>query len=199
MQVPLEISFRGVERTQAIENLITEQAAKLEQVCDHITSVRISVEKPQEHQRSGNPYRVRIIARVPPGHELVAARDPAERDLHDPLDKIIRETFNALRRQVKETNEKQKREVKRHPAQETGAVVSKLFKEDGYGFLVTPEGREVYFHRNSVLHHGFDRLVIGAGVRFSEEQGEKGAQATSLELIDKPVGKFAQGNGIEGP
>lgn len=199
MQMPMEVSFRGVERTHAMERLISEQAAKLEQVCDHITSVRVTVEKPQEHQRSGNPYRVRIIARVPPGHELVAARDPTERDLHDPLDKIIREAFNALRRQVKEVNDKQKGDVKRHPAQETGAVISKLFKQEGYGFILNPEGQEVYFHRNSVLHGDFDRLVIGAGVRYVEELGEKGVQASSLELVDKPSGNIARADGIERP
>jgi cold shock CspA family protein len=199
MQVPLEVSFRGVERTHAMERLISEQAAKLENLCDHIVSVRVSVEKPQEHQRNGNPFRVRAIARIPPGHELVAARDPTERDLHDPLDKVIRETFHALGRQVKEVNERQKREVKRHPEQETQGVVAKLLKNDGYGFIVSPEGQEIYFHRNSVLHHDFDRLVIGAGVRYHEEMGEKGLQASSVELIDKPAGNIARGDGLGRP
>lgn len=199
MQVPLEVSFRGVDRTHAMERLIGEQAAKLEHLCDHIVSIRVSVEKPQEHQANGNPYRVRAIARIPPGHELVAARDPTERDLHDPLDKVIRETFHALGRQVKEVNERQKGEMKRHPQQETQAVISKLFKQEGYGFILSPEGREIYFHRNSVLHHDFDRLVIGTGVRYHEEMGEKGAQASSVELIDKPAGKVARADGIERP
>lgn len=199
MQIPLEVSFRGVERTHAMERLIREQTSKLEQVCDHITSVRISVEKPQEHQRVGNPYRVRVIARVPPGHELVAARDPVERDLHDPLDKVIREAFHALGRQVKEVNQRQKGDVKRHPAQETGGVISKLFKEEGYGFILSPGSREIYFHRNSVLSHDFDRLVIGAGVRYTEELGEKGPQATTVELTDKPAAHIARGDGLARP
>jgi cold shock CspA family protein len=197
MQMPMEVSFRGVERTHAMERLISEQAEKLEQVCDHITSVRISVEKLQEHQKSGNPFRVRILARIPPGHELVAARDPTERDLHDPLDKIVRDAFNALRRQVKQLNQKQKGDVKWHPEQETGAFVSKLFKRDGYGFLMTPDGREIYFHRNSVLHDDFDRLVIGVGVRYAEEMGDKGAQASSLELLEKLSGRIARAEGLK--
>lgn len=108
MEIPLEITFRGVARTPAIEELIAEQAAKLEKLSDHIISLRVAIEKPQEHQASGNPFRVRLIARIPPGHELVADRDPLERDLHDPLDKVIRDTFYALGRQVKEVNQRQK-------------------------------------------------------------------------------------------
>lgn len=195
--MPMEVSFRGVERTHAMERLISDQAEKLEQVCDHIISVRVSVEKPQEHQRSGNPYRVRIMARIPPGHELVAARDPSDRDLHDPLDKVVRDAFNALRRQIGQLNQKQKGDVKWHPEQETGALVSKLFKRDGYGFILTPEGREIYFHRNSVLHGDFDRLVIGVGVRYAEEMGDKGAQATSLELVEKISGRIARVEGLK--
>ena len=199
MQVPVEVSFRGVERTHAMERLIDEQAAKLEQLCDHIVSLRVSVEKLQEHQKIGNPFRVRAIARIPPGHELVAARDPTERDLHDPLDKVIRETFHALGRQVKEVNERQKRHVKRHPEQETMGVISKLFPREGYGFILTPEGQEVYFHQNSVLHRDYERLVIGAGVRYHEEMGEKGAQASTVELVDKPAGNLARGDGLGRP
>lgn len=199
MQIPLEVSFRGVEKTHAVERLIGEQAAKLEQVCDHIVSVRVTVEKPQEHQRNGNPYRVRVIARIPPGHELVAARDPVERDLHDPLDKVIRETFHALGRQVKEVNERQKGLMKRHPAQETGGVITKLFREQGYGFILSPEGQEIYFHRNSVLNRDFDRLMLGVGVRYVEEPGEKGPQATTVELTDKPGGRIARGDAIRRP
>lgn len=192
MQLPLEISFRGVERTHAMERLISEQAKKLEQVCDRITSIRVTVEKPQEHQRAGNPYRVRVVVRIPPGHELVAGRDPMERDLHDPLDKIIRESFNAMRRQAKEVNQRQKGDVKAPPVREMRGVVVKLFDRDAYGFLQTPDGQEIYFHANSVLHGDFDRLVIGAGVRYTEELGDEGAQASSLELVEKPSGRLAR-------
>jgi cold shock CspA family protein len=67
-----------------------------------------------------------------------------------------------------------------------GAVVTKLFRDEGYGFIKTREGRDIYFHRNSVLHHDFDRLTIGTAVRFEEEEGEKGPQATSVQVVDKP-------------
>jgi cold shock CspA family protein len=55
-------------------------------------------------------------------------------------------------------------------------------RHEGYGFLTTPEGREIYFHRHSVLEPGFDRLDIDAEVRFAEEQGEKGPQASTVYI-----------------
>ena len=60
MKVALEITFRGLERTDALEALIREKADSLERVCDHITSCRVAVEVPQQHQRRGRAYHVRI-------------------------------------------------------------------------------------------------------------------------------------------
>jgi cold shock CspA family protein len=65
------------------------------------------------------------------------------------------------------------------------ALVSKLFPEEGYGFLSTPDGREIYFHRDSVLHEGFDYLKMGTEVTFVEAEGKEGPQASTV----KPVGK----------
>jgi cold shock CspA family protein len=62
--------------------------------------------------------------------------------------------------------------------------VARIFPQDGYGFIATPEGRELYFHRNSVLEPGFDQLEVGTEVRFDEEMGEQGLQATSVKAID---------------
>ena len=66
MNVPLEISFREVEKTQSLEDLIRGEAASLEEVNDHVSSCRVSVEQPQKHLKSGSPYRVRIDMTVPP-------------------------------------------------------------------------------------------------------------------------------------
>jgi cold shock CspA family protein/ribosome-associated translation inhibitor RaiA len=197
MEVPIEISFRGVERTPAMEKLIREQAEKLEQVCDHLTSVRVTVEKPQEHLSTGNPYRVRVIARIPPGHELVASREPGEGDMHAPVEKVIRETFHAVWRQVKEIKQRQRGEVKKHPAQETAGIVVKLFKEEGYGFILAPEGHEIYFHQNSVLHGDFDRMSVGVGVRYLEESGNNGPQASTVDIVDKPGQRAGRGEQAE--
>jgi cold shock CspA family protein/ribosome-associated translation inhibitor RaiA len=186
MQIPLKMTFRNVRKTPEIEALIRKQAVKLERYCDHIVSCRVAVEKPQEHQRTGNPFRVRIDVTVPPAHEIVAVRESSKGDLHDHLATVLRNAFEAMRRQLSKLVEKQRRDVKSHPEQEVTGLVVRLFPEEGYGFIKTVEGREIYFHRNSLVENDFDRLEIGTGVRWDEEEGEKGPQATSVRIMDKP-------------
>jgi cold shock CspA family protein len=192
MQIPLEITFRDVRKTEAIEKLIHEKVAKLEKTCDYMVSCRIAVEMPQRNQQTGNPFRVRIDMRVPPGHELVIKRESSQGKINGTLPQTLREAFSAAGRQLKELVEKQRAEVKTHPEQEQVAFVEKLFKKEGYGFIRTKDGREVYFHRNSVLNNDFQRLEIGTGVRFEEAPGVKGPQTSTLQIIDKPGARVSE-------
>ena len=186
MQVPLKITFRNVRKTPDIEALIGKQAAKLERVCNHIVSCRMAVEKPQQHQRTGNPFRVRIDVTVPPQHELVVIREASEGDLHQRLPTVLRGAFGVMRRQVKKLAEKQRSQIKTHPEQAVGGFVSLLLRREAYGFIRSLDGREIYFHENSMPAGEFGRLEIGTGVRWVEEQGEKGPQASALRIVDKP-------------
>jgi len=187
MQVPLSVTFRNVRKNAAIENLVRNQAGKLERVCDHIVSCRIAVEKPQEHQKSGNSFRVRIDVAVPPEHKLVVTREAGEGDLHEQLPTVIRDAFAAMRRRLRKLVEKQHGDVKTHPAQEVGGLVVRLFRDQGYGFIKSVDGEEVYFHKNSLPGDEFDRLEIGSGVQWHEEQGLEGPQASTVRIIDKPA------------
>jgi cold shock CspA family protein len=74
--------------------------------------------------------------------------------------------------------------VKQHEGAPLGTV-SELDPLGEFGFLETDDGREIYFHRNSVLEGGFASLSIGARVTFAEEMGDKGPQASTV----KPMGK----------
>jgi len=53
---------------------------------------------------------------------------------------------------------------------------------EDYGFLKTPDGREIYFNKNSVLLPGFDRLEVGTEVLYAEEVGERGPQASRVRV-----------------
>ncbi|MDH6062938.1 HPF/RaiA family ribosome-associated protein [Umezakia ovalisporum] len=207
MKLPPEITYRNVEKTNAIDTLVHEKIAKLEHVCHQINSCHIAIEKIHHRPRSGSPYRVRIDITVPPGHEIVAERNPAESNQYDPLDAVIRDTFNAACQQLVELNRQQhesncaKRSAggngrqNQEELQATTALVTKLFKDRGYGFVRTLDGREIYFHRNSVLHDDFERLQIGTAVHLTQELGEQGPQASTVKIIDKPsppVGKSEQ-------
>jgi cold shock CspA family protein/ribosome-associated translation inhibitor RaiA len=182
MQIPLEIAFRGVPRWEKAEADVRAHAAELERFCDRITRCRVLVEAPHQHQDKGQIYHVRIDLTVP-GKEIVVKRDPAEHRPHEDLYLAIRDAFRAARRQIQDYVRERRGFVKAHEAPPHGHV-TRLFPKEGYGFLETPEGHEVYFHRNAVLDD-FAELAVGSEVRFAEEQGDRGPQATTLRLVGR--------------
>jgi ribosomal subunit interface protein len=184
MDVPLELSFRQVNKTERLEDLIRQRADKLEQFHSQLISCRVAVEQPHAHQRSGNPYRVRIEVRVPPGHDLIAEASPKTHDLHESLERVVSDTFQAMERQLKTLAERQRMDVKHHDV--AAAFVARLFREQEYGFLRTTDEREIYFQRAATLGQDWERLEIGTQVRFEEAMGEMGPQATTVQIIDKP-------------
>ena len=185
MELPIQVILRDVSHSAAVEEYIRERAAKLDEFYDRIMSCRVVVEAPVPHHRKGGPFKVRIDLTVP-GAELVVNRQ-ADEDLYV----AIRNAFDAERRKLEDYARRQRGAVKVHdtPPQ---ARVSKLFPEEGYGFLETPDGAEIYFHRNSVLSGSFDRLAIGTEVRYVEEQGEHGPQASTVTIIGKHPGRGAR-------
>lgn len=188
MKVPLEVTYRDVDKTVALETLVNEKMAKLERLCDYIGSCQIAIEKINDRPKAGSPYRVRIDITVPPGHEIVADSHPNEGTQYVEVDTVIRDAFSMAERQLKELTRRQRENDKSrtHEAQDSTALVAKLFPEEGYGFLKTLDGQDIYFHRNSVLHDDFDRLEIGTGVRFFAHEGDEGPQASTVQIVDKP-------------
>lgn len=185
MEKPLEITYRDVRKTEALETQIREKADRLEEFHKSVVSCRVAVERPHRSKSAGNPYRVRVDVRVPPEHEIVVIRNPGELTTDDTLTGAVNDVFDTVYRRLRKLVEIQRDEVKRHPQQEANAVVAKVFEDRGYGFLETADGREVYFHKNSVLDDKFDAMKEGDSVRYVEEKGEKGPQASTVKLLDR--------------
>ncbi len=183
MQVPLQLTFRDVTKTPDMVALVEKQVEKLHRFCPYLTSCRVAIERPHKYPEDGNIYRVRLAIKVPPGKDIVIKRDPQDNEMHNDLRTVVTDAFKAARRQLDRLVDVQHGVTKSHP--EPVALVTKLFPHDDYGFLKTPEGRDIYFHRKSVLDNDFDRLSIGTQVRFTEEEGVKGPQASSVQIIDK--------------
>lgn len=183
MQVPLQVTFRDVEKTPELEGLIEAQAARLERVCNHATSCRVAVEAPHRDQVGDKQHRVRVEVRVPPGHDVVVDQETSDTDGPQPLEGLVRDAFQGARRRLEKLVAQQRGEVKHHPAQQVTGVIAKLF--DGYGFLKTVDGREVYFHAHSVIDDDFTDLAVGMGVAYLEEPGEEGPQASTVRVMDR--------------
>ena len=77
MTVPLQITYRNMESTEAIEEEIRDKAAKLDHFYDRITSCRVVVEVPHRHHHKGIAYHVRVDVKVP-GWEVVINREPLQ-------------------------------------------------------------------------------------------------------------------------
>ena len=94
--------------------------------------------------------------------------------------------YDFLKRQLKKTAALRRYVQKDHSDEQPHGIVEQLLA-DGYGFIRTvDDNRQFYFHRNSVLHDGFERLAVGTEVRFSAEEGEQGPQASSVQIVGKP-------------
>ena len=171
MKVQLQITSRNMSLSEAAEESIRERVAKLDEKFDCITSCRILAEAPHRHSHQGVLYNVRIDITVP-GTELVVKREPRE-DLYV----AIRDAFEAARRQLQDYMRKRRGEIKAHEEAPHGHV-RKLFPDQGYGFIGTSDGREIYFHRNSVKNDGFEALSMDTPVRYAEVSGEEGPQAS---------------------
>lgn len=180
MQQPLQISFRHMEPSIAVEAKIREKASKLEQFYDRIMGCRVVVEAPHRHHHQGKLYHVRIDLTVP-GGELVVSREHHEKQAHEDVYIAIRDAFNAAQRQLESYAQRQRGAVKHHESPPQGRI-SALIPEQDYGKIETIDGREVYFHRNSVLNGSFENLEVGNEVRFLEEDGEQGPQASTVHL-----------------
>jgi cold shock CspA family protein/ribosome-associated translation inhibitor RaiA len=177
MQSTLKITARDFALSTPLEAEIRGRVAKLERFSSDIIDCEVAIEAPVGHHHKGGPYKVRIDLQIK-GLELAISNRSA-----DNLQVALREAFEAARRKLEDHSRRMQRETKRHESQPI-ARVSKLFADAGYGFIATPEGREIYFHRNSVLEPGFDKLQIGTEVRFDEEMGGQGPQATTVKALD---------------
>jgi ribosome-associated translation inhibitor RaiA/cold shock CspA family protein len=176
VQRPLKIIARDFTLSEAFEHEIRDKAAALDTYFDAIVGCDVTVEAPVEHHRRGGPFDVKIRLTVP-GKELVA-----NRQIEEGLAAAIREAFDAIRRQLEDYVRELRGNVKVHEEAAQARVVRLL---GDYGFLETPDRREIYFHRNSVLQDGFDKIELGTHVRFVEEAGVQGPQASTVVITGR--------------
>ena len=108
MQIPLQITIRDVEHSEALETHIREKANKLDEFFKHIMSCRVTVEVPHKHHQQGKQFNVRIDIGVP-GSEIVVNHDHAE-DVYVAL----RDAFDAAKRRLEDYARKIRGDIKKH-------------------------------------------------------------------------------------
>ncbi len=179
--MPIQLTFHGLQPSVSLTDYVQKKADKLTKLNDRITHVRVAVEAPHRHHRIGNAFRVRIDIGIPREDVVVDRhhKGSGQDDAYAAIDVAFEDAHRALRDQVQVL----RGDVKRHDAHATRGIVSKLFTYEGYGFIRTAEGREVYFHRNAVDNGGFERMRRGSRVRFTESDDEGGSHASHVVLL----------------
>jgi ribosomal subunit interface protein len=115
MQRAVQITFKDIPHSDAVEAHIREKVAKLETFYPHIIGCHVTVEMPHKHHHQGKLHNVRIDLKVP-GSEIVVNRDK-----HEDLYVALREAFDAAKRKVEEYGRRQRGQIKQHANDRTKA------------------------------------------------------------------------------
>jgi ribosome-associated translation inhibitor RaiA/cold shock CspA family protein len=186
MQVPLEISYHNIDKSQAADEAIRSHVADLEEIYDRITSCRVRVDRTNDNNTHSIPPVVRIELNIPGHKNIVVAHEPdhLQRKFQAPdLYNAINEAFRIAERElrdlkgIRETNERI--EAQAGDLRFLGQV-AEIYPLEDYGYLLNKDGALLYFHRNSILSGDFDYLVRGSQVYYAEEDGDTGPLAKKV-------------------
>jgi cold shock CspA family protein/ribosome-associated translation inhibitor RaiA len=181
MQLPLQITYRHMDPSPALETRIRELAARLDKFSAGIMHCHVIVEAPPKHQHQGGLFEVRIDLTVPEKQIAIRRTHPIHHS-HEDAYVALRDAFRAARRQLEDYERERHQVAKTHVGPPHGRVCE-LHGEEDFGRIETDDGRLIYFHRNSVRDGSFDQLMIGTPVRFDEEPGDKGPQASTVHIV----------------
>lgn len=178
MEIPIEITAHNFELLDHMEGDIRARAQRLERYFEKIERCHVVVDVPHAHKAKAHRYCINIRITVP-GAELMTDRQENE-DFHV----AVRDAFNAARRQLADYARVRRGQVKEHEARQTGRV-ARIDYQEGFGFIEAGNGDEIYFHENSLIDASLDAIDPGIEVRFLVEQGAKGLQATTVEVLSR--------------
>jgi ribosomal subunit interface protein len=181
MNIPVQITFRHIEQSPALEERIRKLMLRLEKFSAHILRCHVVVAAPHQHSRQGTIFEFRIEITVP-GEQIVIDRTHPLHQSHEDPYVALRDLFRAARRKLEEYERQQRLEVKTHFEPKQGRICE-IDPRRRFGRIETEDGRLVYFHRNSVVGDRFENLVTGSRVRFAEQTGDRGPHASAVHVI----------------
>lgn len=170
----MDIHWVGVsDLDEAQRSNAEERLMALAEGHSDLIDLRITGRQTRHHVHGAKEIRITCLAR---GREIIAARTRAE------LGIALIEALDAFEREVHRLREKRQDARRARPPEPPFlGIVDKLFPDEGYGFILTDAGDQVYFHRNAVKGGlDFDRLEEASRVALNIEAGDKGPQATAV-------------------
>lgn len=188
METEPQIVFEHMESSEALRQRVLQELADLERVFDRITSARVSLNAPPREHRKGYLYRTNIHLVLPGGREVAVSSNPHEDRAEHDMYSSIQDAFAVARRQLQDEVRLMEGKANAAGPEQAGQVV-RIFPDQGYGFIETPSGHEVFFSQRKVRHNGFREMQVGTPVYFEEELGDEGPLASSVRIArDAPQG-----------
>ncbi|MDZ4289502.1 MAG: HPF/RaiA family ribosome-associated protein [Prosthecobacter sp.] len=119
MDSPLEVTFRHMDHSPAVEARVRDEAASLKRFFSRLGGCRVVIEAPHQHRKHGGGYHVGIALSVP-GNDIVVNHEPSLHGAvtqsetgapqkhqkpqpdHKDIYVSIRDAFSAARRQLQD-------------------------------------------------------------------------------------------------
>ena len=99
MQQPLQITFRGITSSAALEQRVRALADRLERFHDRITSCHVTIQAPHQHHPQGAPFDIHLRIGIPSG-EINITKTSAKDCEHDGPYVALRDAFHAATRRL---------------------------------------------------------------------------------------------------
>ena len=100
MKVVAQVSFEGLEHSDALAARIVEDADKLCARHKRIESLRIVVSRPQHRHHKGDVYQVRIHATTPDAPDVIVTREPSGAAAQDDVYAAVSDAFRTANQQL---------------------------------------------------------------------------------------------------
>ena len=174
----LKVETRNVELRKGWQKKIDEEKEKLTRhFASLVLHLRISIEATAHHKEGG--YELKIVASIPNDTVVVAKKG-------ENVGPLLVEAFDVLSLQLKEIQRKKRQTQKSADGSLDEStqygVIRKVSPYESYGFIVSQDARDIYFHENALKDIAIDSLTEGDEVTYGESQGDKGPQASWVRL-----------------
>lgn len=170
----LQIESRNIEMTPEWKTEIEDRMNKLRTGHRELIHGRVTLTKNRHHYQSSNVAEALVVVSLPGRHTITA------RKREKTFEEAIRAAFSAMQIELRKYREKLASKECRSSSPPLRGVISKVFPERGYGFILQEDGDDVYFHQNALHGLKLEELQDGMDVTFNVEEGHKGPQATTV-------------------
>jgi ribosome-associated translation inhibitor RaiA len=111
--IPVQITFRHMESSTAVETRVRELANHLGVFSDRIQGCRVVLDSPHRHHHQGKVFAVKVQLNLP-GEDVVVDMERPQRDGHEDVYVVIRDAFDAAKRQLQARMASLRNEPNRH-------------------------------------------------------------------------------------